>query len=369
MAVDLKDAPCVLLHAPAHADPLVPTDEALMEMAALAVLSNDPLAWTDALVDALGPRVDDACRRERLAAVQMHASIGRATGARLLSALWMHPDPGQLAALAAVDPGLAALAALLAARGDRPLDLPPLAAGALRLLSVADQLSGVGLREERLDLLGAAAIVQRHHDGGRVVLAVAPSLEAVLRHLLANPRSYSPGFAGNLDGVLLEPGFLVIDLDDGGRIFAHGFPVVTEEEIDGAAPAAAGKPDRDDLDRVAIRKHVLDNIMSTSVLLEFLRDPKISSIPGLVAEVVNRTRNPQVLEVIINNRSLHTGFANKAVPLACLRSPVNVPLKSLRRFIHVKYVSKVDLKRLANDRTGIRREVGQEITRYLESLN
>ncbi len=367
--MDLQDAPCVLLHAPAHADPLVPTDEALMEMAALAGLSNDPLAWTDALVDALGPQADDACRRERLAAVQMHASIGRATGARLLSALWVHPDPASLAALTAAEPGLAALATLLAARGDHPLDLPPLAAGTLRLLSVADQLSGVGLREERLDLPGAAAIVQRHHDAGRVLLPAAPSLEAVLRHLLANARPFSPGFAGDLDGVGLEPGFLAITLDDGGRAFAHGFPVVAEDEPDTKVQAATGDEGGSALDRVAIRKHVLDNIMSTSVLLEFLRDPKISSIPGLVAEVVVRTRNPQVLEVIINNRSLHTGFANKAVPLACLRSPVNVPLKSLRRFIHVKYVSKVDLKRLANDRTGIRREVGQEITRYLESLN
>jgi hypothetical protein len=198
---------------------------------------------------------------------------------------------------------------------------------------------------------------------------VDPSLEAVLRHLLANPRPYSHGFVGNLDGVVLEPGLLLIDLDGGGQSFAHGFPVVAEDEVDATGQAPQGEPDANVQDRMAIRKLVLDNIMSTSVLLEFLRDPKISSIPGLVAEVVVRTRNPQVLEVIINNRTLHTGFANKAVPLACLRSPVNVPLKSLRRFIHVKYISKVDLKRLANDRTGIRREVGQEITRYLESLN
>ena len=122
------------------------------------------------------------------------------------------------------------------------------------------------------------------------------------------------------------------------------------------------------MDRLRLRKLVLDNIMATSVLLEYLRDPKVTSIPGLVAEVVNRTRNPQVLEVVICSRALHTGFANKGVPLACLRSPVNVSLKTIRKFIHVKYVSKVDLKRLANDRTGIRREVGAEIVKYLDSL-
>ncbi len=108
--------------------------------------------------------------------------------------------------------------------------------------------------------------------------------------------------------------------------------------------------------------------MSTSVLLEFLRDAKVTSIPGLVEEVVNRTRNPQILETVITDRRLHTGFANKGVPLACLRSPVNVSIKSLRKFIHVKYISKVDLKRMANDRTGVRKDVGREIERYLKSL-
>ena len=54
--------------------------------------------------------------------------------------------------------------------------------------------------------------------------------------------------------------------------------------------------------------------------------------------------------------------------LACLRSPVNVSVKVLRKFCHVKYVSKVDLKRLAADRTGIRKEVAREIEKYLEAL-
>ena len=36
--------------------------------------------------------------------------------------------------------------------------------------------------------------------------------------------------------------------------------------------------------------------------------------------------------------------------------------------MHVKYVSKVDLKRLALDKSGIRKEVGRGVKKYLEAL-
>jgi hypothetical protein len=112
----------------------------------------------------------------------------------------------------------------------------------------------------------------------------------------------------------------------------------------------------------------MTNLQSISVLLGFLRNPKVVAIPGLVEEVVHRTRNPKVIETIAMVRILHTGFANRTVPLACLRSPVNIPISVLRKFMHVKYVSKVDLKRLALDKAGIRKEVGREIQKYLSSL-
>ncbi len=112
----------------------------------------------------------------------------------------------------------------------------------------------------------------------------------------------------------------------------------------------------------------MTNIQSVSVLLGFLRNPKVTSIPGLVEDVVNRTRNPQIISTIANDRTLHTGFANKGVAVACLRSPVNVSVKTLRKFCHVKYVSKIELKRMGADRTGIRKEVAREIQKYLDAL-
>ncbi|MCP4571851.1 MAG: hypothetical protein GY838_05815 [bacterium] len=133
------------------------------------------------------------------------------------------------------------------------------------------------------------------------------------------------------------------------------------------ARAAATEEEKDD-GAAARRQLVMTNMGTTSVLLEFLRDAKIISLPGLVEEVANRTRNPQVLETIATTRNLHTGFANRNVPLALLRSPVNVSVRTLRRFIHVKYVSKLELKRMAADKSGLRKEVHREIEKYLTTL-
>ena len=129
-----------------------------------------------------------------------------------------------------------------------------------------------------------------------------------------------------------------------------------------------GDDEIEDLGASALKHLVLTNIQSVSVLLGFLRNPKITSIPGLVEDIVNRTRNPQIIATIAHDRTLHTGFANKGVAVACLRSPVNVSVKTLRKFCHVKYVSKIELKRMAADRTGIRKEVAREIQKYLEAL-
>ena len=370
-------APAYSLLQPNLGDDLAPpSDEVLAELSGLVQGTDDPFEWTgalDALLAAAGERLP-----EQLAALQMLAGVGGAIGARLLAAFWTQPDHGGLAAALATDPALEPLAALVAARDNGALDLPPLAAGTRTLVSLGDQLCQLGLRPHGFDLITAATLVQANHGNGQVCLPVDRDLAAAIASVLAVPRPYRDGFAGSLDGIDLVSGLVLIDLEIDDQYFPHGFPLL----IDGKRAALGGELPSTDLadldpedaadaaamDRLRLRKLVLDNIMATSVLLEYLRDPKVSSIPGLVAEVVNRTRNPQVIEVIINSRPLHTGFANKSVPLACLRSPVNVSIKTLRKFVHVKYVSRVDLKRMAADRTGIRRDVGQEITKYLKSL-
>ncbi len=370
-----------LLHSSLGHELLTPTDEALEEVAALVARTDDPFAWTQSLESLLadGPGAG-AALVERLAALQMLAAAGGASGARLLAAFWMQPDHALCASAVDGHPGLEPLAELVRARETGVLDLPQLAGATLRMVSLADQLCQVGERDSGLDLVAAAAIVQANHGNGQVALPVDRALAGAVARVLAAPRPFRGGLCGSLAGIQLAPGFVLIDLEQEPEYFPHGFPVLVDGGLSALGdrlPAAADGAGADDpeaeaaklaLDRMRMRKLVLDNIMSTSVLLEYLRDPKVTSIPGLVAEVVNRTRNSQVIEVVVGNRALHTGFANKAVPLACLRSPVNVPVKTLRKFIHVKYVSKVDLKRLASDRTGVRREIGVEVARYLDSL-
>jgi hypothetical protein len=167
-------------------------------------------------------------------------------------------------------------------------------------------------------------------------------------------------------GVACDEGLLVVRCDDAYR---GGGPVPLP-----AGPAvAAGEggddgEDEDDEGHSAIKRRVLSSLHSTAVTLAHLRDPKVYAVPGLVEEVVHRTRSAQVAETIATQRQLHRGFANRGVPLALLRSPLNVSVKILRKFVHVQYVSKLELRRLASDRTGIRREVGLEVKHYLRTL-
>jgi hypothetical protein len=192
--------------------------------------------------------------------------------------------------------------------------------------------------------------------------------------------------AADLSGLRIEDDHLVIAIPEGGAFLEHDFPTPAcdpmedgeSDEIMAWADDLQAEPDPvaeedEEIDvnsaSVTELKHlVMTNIQSISILLGFLRNPKIVAIPGLVEEVVNRTRNPKVIETIATVRILHTGFANRSVPLACLRSPMNIPINVLRKFMHVKFVSKVDLKRLVMDKSGIRKEVGREVKKYLDTL-
>jgi hypothetical protein len=61
-------------------------------------------------------------------------------------------------------------------------------------------------------------------------------------------------------------------------------------------------------------------------------------------------------------------MANRNVPAALLCNPAPIPLQTLRRMIHVRFVSKVDLGRIARTPAGKRPEVVKEIKAYLATL-
>jgi hypothetical protein len=276
---------------------------------------------------------------------------------------------------------LAPLATVFASQADAPVSVRHLAGPVARVLVLQRALQREGLRAAAPTLLDAIELVLAHSDGGDLHLPLDPELAGAVGRILVAARR---GGSDDLAGVEIRDGVLSIArprLGLGDRIWRHDLPTLGELsalEVSAADASAEddatddGKKDEDapqqDKSAAAVKQLVMNNIGSVSIVLGFLRNPKVTAIPGLVADVVRRTRSGRVLEIIAGDRHLTSGHANKDVPRALLESPVNVPVKTLRKFIHVKYVSKTDLRRMAKDTARLRKEVCKEIEVYLESL-
>jgi len=115
-----------------------------------------------------------------------------------------------------------------------------------------------------------------------------------------------------------------------------------------------------------VKTLILQNITRDSVIESLLNNAKFYSSPGLISFIVALSRSVVVLSKIAKTRNLHSGYANRDVPLALLQSPCNIPVNLIRNFISTKYVSMVDLKHLAKQRGGIRREVRMMLEEYLK---
>ncbi|RKZ10855.1 hypothetical protein DRQ50_14180 [bacterium] len=224
-------------------------------------------------------------------------------------------------------------------------------------LAVPDPERGLGLLLDLARAPGAVSLMAADPDP---LLMAAFVLERGRRGVVAFPLPAGRGQEALQAGMKLPAGVVLgettLEVDCGAALLA------TEADNENE------KGPRKNTGNSAIKEMVLGSMQSTSAILAFLRDPKVAAIPGLVEEVVVRTRNPQVLATIATDRTLHGGFANRGVPLALLRSPVNVSIKTIRRFIHVKYAAKIELKRMAIDTSGIRQEVNREVIKYLDSL-
>ncbi len=116
-----------------------------------------------------------------------------------------------------------------------------------------------------------------------------------------------------------------------------------------------------------IKAVITQNITRDSLVESLLNNPKVFQMPGLVAFICATSRSAGLLSKIAKSRQLHTGFANRDVPLALLQSPCNIPVSLLRPFVNVKYVPLIDLKHLARAKAGIRRVVKEEAEAYLKS--
>ncbi len=246
------------------------------------------------------------------------------------------------------EPRLAILLRLLRGLDRNPLSPRTLAWFTDRVVAIGEALQDAGVRRQRLDLVHALLVVLDFHKDGILQVPVSGALVETLR-------------AAEIDAVEIGDHAVRVVFD----------PLAARRLIlPYDLPALAGEEGEDvpSEEQETVKDLVLSNINNTSVLLGLLKNQKVVNTPGVVAMVVQRCRNMRVIEVIAHSRNLHSGFANKDVPLALLRSPMNIPVKTLRRFISVRYVSKVELRRLAVDRSSIRREVASEVAAYLKSL-
>lgn len=249
------------------------------------------------------------------------------------------------------DPESALMRRLLAGVRRHPLPNRQLAWYCDRLLRVGLRLLRSGARRQSFDLVECALLVFDHHRSGRLLV---PAGDRVRRAVEKSP----------VEGVEFDGGEMVVRYDPAGAsrlALPLGLPDPAQVEADEAVEAR-GK------DRVPVKDLVVANINNTSVLLGLLKNAKVVSTPGVVALVVARSRNMRVLESICTTRALHSGHTNKDVPRALLTSAMPIPVKTLRKFINVRHVSKTDLRRMAKDRSSIRREVAEEIEAYLKSL-
>ncbi len=117
---------------------------------------------------------------------------------------------------------------------------------------------------------------------------------------------------------------------------------------------------------IDMKSVISQNITRDSVIDALLNNPKVQQAAGLVAFVAENSRSVAILSKIAKTRALHSGYANREVPLALLRSPCNVPMSLLRPFINVRNVPILELRNIVRAKAGLRREVKMEVEQFLE---
>jgi hypothetical protein len=119
---------------------------------------------------------------------------------------------------------------------------------------------------------------------------------------------------------------------------------------------------------LSLKDLVRSQLRNDAFVLGILDNPRASSVPGIVEIIAGQCRSLRVLDKIARTTSLHTGAANKNVAAQLLMNPSRIPLTTLRRFMNVRFVSRVDLTQMTRNKSGMRPEVMQEIDQYLRTL-
>jgi hypothetical protein len=107
-------------------------------------------------------------------------------------------------------------------------------------------------------------------------------------------------------------------------------------------------------------------LKNESLLGHLLENPRVYSTPGMVELIVSRVRFPGILSRIASQHHLHTGQANRGVPFALLKSPCMIPMGPLRALITTRYINIAELKQIARNPYGVRKQVHDEVKQYLQ---
>ena len=128
-----------------------------------------------------------------------------------------------------------------------------------------------------------------------------------------------------------------------------------------------GAPDAENRS-LSLKDLVRSQLRNDAFIMGILENPRANTVPGVIEIIASRSRSLRVLDKIIRTSALFTGPANKNVPAQLLLNPSRIPLTSLRRFMNVRFVSKLDLQQMTRQRGALRPEVQHEISAYLSKL-
>ena len=119
---------------------------------------------------------------------------------------------------------------------------------------------------------------------------------------------------------------------------------------------------------LSLKDLVRSQLRNDAFIMGILENPRANTVPGVIEIIASRSRSLRVLDKITRTPALFTGPANKNVPAQLLLNPSRIPLTSLRRFMNVRFVSRLDLQQMTRQRGALRPEVQHEISAYLRKL-
>ncbi len=115
-----------------------------------------------------------------------------------------------------------------------------------------------------------------------------------------------------------------------------------------------------------LRSLLFENMHRENIILKLLDHPKVHLTPGLIEAVVEAIQLESVHTKIASQQELHTGPINGLVPIALLKSKVNISAEILRNLIHPQFISFTNMKSIYRTRDLLRPQVVEGLGAFLK---